>query len=68
MAPPRLRDEYQRILVNEIIDTLLAGHHKLRPDLPYPQSHSDMTWAVYALMEMFDIKRRPLYEPSDFEG
>jgi len=47
-------------LEKEIIDTLIAGHHEWRPDLPYPQSHSDMQGAVRGLLRMFEVKRLPL--------
>jgi len=44
----------------DIIATLLAGHHEWRPDLGYPESHSDMQGAVRGLLRMFDVKRRPI--------
>lgn len=44
----------------DLIDTLLAGLKRSRPDLSYPESHSDMTWAVQAVLEMFEAKRRPV--------
>jgi len=47
-------------LESDIIETLLAGHHEWRPDLAYPESHSDMQGAVRALLRMFEIKRRPV--------
>ncbi len=59
MSKPSLRQEY-KTLETEIIETLLAGHHEWRPDLAYPQSHSDMQGAVRGLLRMFDVKRRPI--------
>ncbi len=59
MPKPTLKEPYAT-LSDQIIDTLLAGHHSWRPDLPYPQSHSDMDGAVRGLLEMFEVKRRPL--------
>ena len=62
MSKPTLIDEELK-LEHELIETFLAGHHQYRPDLPYPESHSDMAGGVRALMQMFKIERRPLSEP-----
>ena len=51
------------ILEGEIVETLLAGHHQYRPDLAYPESHSDMVGAVRGLLRMFEVKRLPLPRP-----
>lgn len=51
----------------DIIETLLAGHKQWRPDLDYPQSHSDMQGAVRGLLQMFDIKRRALPNELEYE-
>jgi len=59
MPKPTLRPAEQQ-LANDIIETFLAGHHEWRPDLSYPQSHSDMMGGAHALIRMFEIKRRPL--------
>lgn len=59
MPKPRLRPEYSA-LEGEIIETFLAGHHEWRPDLAYPESHSDMQGGARALLRMFEIKRRPV--------
>lgn len=59
MPKPHLLPEYAA-LEREIIETFLAGHHEWRPDLPYPESHSDMSGGARALMRMFEIKRRPV--------
>lgn len=53
-------------LESQIIETLLAGHHEWRPDLHYPESHSDMQGAVRALLRMFDVKRRPVAIPLKY--
>jgi len=50
-------------LIGQIIETFLAGHKLWRPDLKYPESHSDMEAGAMALLEMFEIKRRPLAKP-----
>jgi hypothetical protein len=47
-------------LEKDLIETFLAGHHEVRPDLSYPESHSDLQSGIRALLRMFDIKRRPL--------
>lgn len=62
MPKPTLDDKHQQ-LANEIVDTFLAGHHAWRPDLSYPESHSDMMGGAHALIQMFEIKRRPLAIP-----
>jgi hypothetical protein len=59
MPKPRLKPEYSK-LAGDLIETFLAGHHQWRPDLPYPESHSDMDGGVRALLRMFEIKRRPI--------
>lgn len=59
MPKPTLQKQYQQ-LCNEVIETFLAGHREYRPDLGYPQSHSDMMAGAHALIRMFEIKRRPI--------
>lgn len=59
MAKSRLKAELGQ-LESDIIETLLAGHHEWRPDLAYPESHSDMQGAVRGLLRMFKIERRPV--------
>ena len=44
----------------DIVETLLAGHKQWRPDLAYPQSHSDMQGAVRGLLQMYHVVRLPL--------
>lgn len=50
-------------LERDIIETLLAGLKQWRGDLSYPESHSDMQACVRGLMQMYEIKRRPLPAP-----
>lgn len=64
--PPHTLIPEQEFLCRELIETFLAGLHKSRPDLDYPESHSDMTWAMQAVMSMFEIKRRPLMEKPQY--
>ena len=59
MPKPDLLPHYEQ-LCSDIIDTLLAGHQEWRPDLHYPESHSDMKGAVMALLRVFEVKRRPV--------
>ena len=47
-------------LSNDLIRTLRAGHHVYRPDLAYPESHSDMQGAVEGLLLKYDVQLRPL--------
>jgi len=58
MPKPTLGDNNQA-LANDLIETFLAGHKQWRPDLAYPESHSDMMAGAHALIQMFEIKRRP---------
>lgn len=50
-------------LEDDITKTLLAGLHHFRPDLAYPQSHSDMDGMVRALLQEFEVVRRPAFQP-----
>lgn len=62
MAKPFLIDEDAK-LESELIATMLAGLKEWRPDLDYPESHSDMQGCVRAVLRMFKIERRPLPAP-----
>jgi hypothetical protein len=59
MAKGLLKPEYAE-LEAEILKTFLAGHHEYRPDLAYPQSHSDMAGGIRALLKRFDVKPRAI--------
>ncbi len=65
MPKPRLR-EPMRTLETQMIETMIAGLHRGRPDLKYPESHSDMMACARALLRMFEVKRRPLAVDLDF--
>jgi len=39
---------------------MIAGLHEWRSDLDYPESHSDMMGCVFAVLRMFEVKRRPV--------
>lgn len=66
MAKRSLKPELA-ILEADIIETLIAGHKQWRPDLDYPESHSDMQGAVRGLLQMFDVKRRALPYELEYE-
>lgn len=57
MAKPHLKPEFAE-LEAEMIRTFLAGHKQWRPDLAYPESHSDMAAGVRALIKRFEIVPR----------
>lgn len=59
MPKPILEPQSQQLL-SDMTETFLAGHHEWRPDLAYPQSHSDVHGGIMALMKVYEIKRRPL--------
>jgi hypothetical protein len=59
MSKPSLKSEYRQ-LASDMIATFLVGHHEYRPDLAYPESHSDMDAGMRALLRMFKVERRPL--------
>ncbi len=62
MPKPHLFEPDEK-LCSEIIETFLEGHKQWRPDLQYPESHSDMKAGVMALLKRFELKRRPLDIP-----
>ncbi len=66
MPKRRLKSPLDK-LESEIIETLIAGHKEWRPDLGYPESHSDMQGAVRGLLQMFDVKRRALPMKLEYE-
>ena len=59
MAKPTLAEPFHT-LEGELLETFMAGHKSYRPDLSYPQSHSDVIAGIRAIMTMFEIKRSPL--------
>jgi hypothetical protein len=67
MPKPILKPDAEK-LCHDIIETFLAGHKQWRPDLSYPESHSDMMAGAHALIQMFDIKRRPIAIELPIEG
>ena len=59
MPKPRLIEPYGS-LIPEIIETMTAGLHEWRPDLSYPESHSDWQACLMAFFRRYEVKRRPL--------
>jgi hypothetical protein len=55
-------------LESDIIETLIAGLQEWRPDLRYPESHSDMQGAVRGLLRMYDVRRLPIARQLEFAG
>lgn len=51
-------------LVSDLIKTFIEGHKQYRPDLGYPESHSDMKGGMMALLRMFKIERRGIAIPN----
>ena len=64
MAKPTLKPDFQK-LESELIQTFLAGHHLWRPGLSYPESHSDMSGGMRAILKRFEIKPREI--PLDWK-
>lgn len=59
MPKQGLKEPY-RTVEAQVIETMLASFHQWRPDLSYPESHSDMEGAVRGLLMMFEVTRRPM--------
>lgn len=57
MPKPSLKTSFSDLEV-EMIRTFLAGHHQWRPDLAYPESHSDLQAGMRALMKRYEITPR----------
>jgi hypothetical protein len=66
MPKPFLKEPFAS-MERDIIDVLLAGLKQWRPDLDYPQSHSDMQGCIRNMLVMFEVKRRivPFTLPID---
>lgn len=59
MPKPPLRAPFAE-LEGEMIKTFIAGHQQWRPDLRYPESHSDMQGGIRALLKRYAITPRPI--------
>lgn len=57
MPKPPLKPEFAA-LESEMIRTFIAGHQQWRPDLRYPESHSDMQGGIRALLKRYEITPR----------
>jgi hypothetical protein len=58
MPKPTFQPVFHKI-ESKLIEILVRGHHRWRPDLNYPESHSDMQGAVRELMAVLNIKEIP---------
>lgn len=59
MPKPTLREPYA-VLERDLIDTMIAGLKEWRPDLDYPESHSDMAGCVRAVLRKYEVRLRPV--------
>lgn len=59
MPKPRLIEPYASLL-RDGVETMTAGLHEWRPDLNYPESHSDWQACFQAFFRRYEVKRRPL--------
>ncbi|RLI51121.1 MAG: hypothetical protein DRP09_19520 [Candidatus Thorarchaeota archaeon] len=57
MSKPTLKEPY-RTLEHQVVETMMAAYKAW--GLEFPKSYSDYQACARALIEMFDIKRRPL--------
>ena len=59
-----------RTIESELVRTMMAGHQTWRPDLRYPESHSDMQACARAILQRFNVEMLPLDRelPIDEEG
>lgn len=66
MPKPFLYKE-QRELEKQLIDTMEAGLKEWRPDLDYPESHSDLAACARGIIQMFELRRLPLPQKLKYE-
>ena len=66
MSKPSLKPPMNK-LESDMVETLIGGLHEWRPDLQYPESHSDMQACVRGLLQMYEIKRLPVPRRLEFE-
>lgn len=66
MPKPPLKEPFAT-LESDMIASGMASFKKWRPDLHYPQSHSDMEAFVRGILQMFEIKRSPLPIKLEYE-
>ncbi len=57
MPKPPL-DKKHSVIEYELMDAMIKGLQDFRPDLSYPESHSDLEACARGIMERFHIKRR----------
>lgn len=66
MPKARLIEKLEQ-LESDIMSTMLAGLKEWRPDLIYPQSHSDMQACIRPLLQLYNIERRDLSQPLKYK-
>ena len=66
MPKPSLKPPMNK-LESDMVETLIGGLHEWRPDLNYPESHSDMQACVRGLLQMYEIKRLAVPRRLEFE-
>ena len=59
MPKPSLEHPHDQ-LERDLIETLRAGLKQWRPDLNNPESFSDWQACVRGLLQMYEVKRRPI--------
>ncbi len=64
MPKPTLKEPFFT-LEKQMIATMIAGLKEWRPDLNYPESHSDMQGCIRGVLQMFKVERLPL--PRELE-
>jgi hypothetical protein len=57
MAKPFLREPFATV-ASDLMETMIAGLHEWRPDLSYPQSHSDLRGCIDAVLRKYEVKLR----------
>lgn len=66
MPKPPLKPPLDR-LESDIIETMVAGLKLWRPDLNYPESHSDMQACVRGLFRMFQVQRLAIPHELEYD-
>lgn len=59
MAKSQLAEPFDT-LERQLIETMIAGLQAYRPDLVYPESHSDYQGCARGVLRMFEVRRLPL--------
>ena len=57
MPKPSLREPFDSI-ESDLMETMIGGLHEWRSDLDYPQSHSDLSGCIRAVLRKYEVKLR----------